>query len=147
MFGPTCTDGDRMGCGVDFNTDCGSGYVNVFFTKNGKQVRWGDEEEGVREENEEEMREEGGREEGGRGERRKRRQRGWGEREGWKKEAATGYSQPSMYSPNTSSLLSSFLLPSFLLSPSGWKCSQNEKTKPRTISLDRTPQQGRKGAT
>ena len=54
-----------MGCGVDFNTDCGSGYVNVFFTKNGKQVRWGDEEEGVREENEEEMREEGGRKEGG----------------------------------------------------------------------------------
>ena len=28
-----------MGCGVDFNTDSGSGYVNVFFTKNGKQVR------------------------------------------------------------------------------------------------------------
>ena len=38
-FGPTCTDGDRMGCGVDFSTDYGSGYVNVFFTKNGKQVR------------------------------------------------------------------------------------------------------------
>ena len=66
-----------MGCGVDFNTDCGSGYVNVFFTKNGKQVRRGDEEEGVGEENEEEMREEGGREGGRkeRGERRKRRQR------------------------------------------------------------------------
>ena len=44
VFGPTCTDGDRMGCGVDFNTDCGSGYVNVFFTKNGKQVRRGEEE-------------------------------------------------------------------------------------------------------
>ena len=43
VFGPTCTDGDRMGCGIDFNTDCGSGYVNVFFTKNGKQVRRGNE--------------------------------------------------------------------------------------------------------
>ena len=45
VFGPTCTDGDRMGCGVDFGTDCGSGYVNVFFTKNGNQVRRGDEKE------------------------------------------------------------------------------------------------------
>ena len=43
-FGPTCTDGDRMGCGVDFTTDRSSGYVNVFFTKNGKQVRRGEEE-------------------------------------------------------------------------------------------------------
>ena len=33
-FGPTCTVGDRMGCGVDFR----SGQVNVFFTKNGQQV-------------------------------------------------------------------------------------------------------------
>ena len=40
-YGPTCTDGDRMGCGVDFSTDHSSGYVNVFFTKNGKQVRRG----------------------------------------------------------------------------------------------------------
>ena len=40
-LGPTCTDGDRMGCGVDFSTDRSSGYVNVFFTKNGKQVRRG----------------------------------------------------------------------------------------------------------
>ena len=40
-FGPTCTDGDRMGCGVDFKTKYNSGYVNVFFTKNGKQVRKG----------------------------------------------------------------------------------------------------------
>ena len=48
VFGPTCTDGDRMGCGVDFNTDCGSGYVNVFFTKNGKQVRRGEEEKRLR---------------------------------------------------------------------------------------------------
>ncbi len=37
-FGPTCTTGDRMGCGVDFDPDCGYGYVNVFFTKNGRQV-------------------------------------------------------------------------------------------------------------
>lgn len=37
-FGPTCTEGDRMGCGVDFDTDCGYGFVNIFFTKNGKQV-------------------------------------------------------------------------------------------------------------
>ncbi len=38
VFGQTCTTGDRMGCGVDFETDCGYGYVNVFFTKNGTQV-------------------------------------------------------------------------------------------------------------
>ena len=44
-FGPTCTDGDRMGCGVDFSADSSSGYVNVFFTKNGKQVSWDREEE------------------------------------------------------------------------------------------------------
>ena len=37
-FGATCTEGDRMGCGVDFDTDCGYGFVNIFFTKNGKQV-------------------------------------------------------------------------------------------------------------
>ena len=31
-----------MGCGVDFNAHYKSGYVNVFFTKNGEQVRkWG----------------------------------------------------------------------------------------------------------
>ena len=41
VLGPTCTDGDRMGCGVDFSIDRSSGYVNVFFTKNGKQVRKG----------------------------------------------------------------------------------------------------------
>ena len=40
-FGPTCTDGDRMGCGVDFNADYSSGYVSVFFTKNGEQVKKG----------------------------------------------------------------------------------------------------------
>lgn len=27
-----------MGCGVDFRSDPGSNYVNVFFTKNGKQI-------------------------------------------------------------------------------------------------------------
>ncbi len=37
-FGPTCTQGDRMGCGVDYNTDVGVGYVDIFFTKNGIQV-------------------------------------------------------------------------------------------------------------
>ena len=37
-FGPTCTKGDRMGCGVDFNSEDGSGYLNVFFTKNDKHV-------------------------------------------------------------------------------------------------------------
>ena len=41
VLGPTCTDGDRMGCGVDFSTDHSSGYVNVFFTKNGRQVSRG----------------------------------------------------------------------------------------------------------
>ena len=41
VFGPTCTDGDRMGCGVDFSTDHSPGFVNVFFTKNGKQVSRG----------------------------------------------------------------------------------------------------------
>ena len=37
-FGPLCTDGDRMGCGVDFESEDHSGCVNIFFTKNGKQV-------------------------------------------------------------------------------------------------------------
>lgn len=37
-FGPLCTTGDRMGCGVDFDTDMGINCVNVFFTKNGKQI-------------------------------------------------------------------------------------------------------------
>ena len=37
-FGPTCTVGDRMGCGVDFRSQDSSGEVNVFFTKNGQQV-------------------------------------------------------------------------------------------------------------
>ena len=37
-FGPTCSDGDIMGCGVDFDSDVGYGYCEVFFTKNGQQV-------------------------------------------------------------------------------------------------------------
>lgn len=37
-FGPTCTEGDRMGCGIDYDADCEVGYQNIFFTKNGKQV-------------------------------------------------------------------------------------------------------------
>jgi hypothetical protein len=37
-FGPLCTTGDRMGCGIDFNPSLPSGYVNVFFTKNGVRV-------------------------------------------------------------------------------------------------------------
>ena len=39
QFGPTCTTGDRMGCGIDFEGDeDSSDYVKVFFTKNGQQV-------------------------------------------------------------------------------------------------------------
>ena len=37
-FGPTCTTGDRMGCGVDFEGEDSPDYVKVFFTKNGQQV-------------------------------------------------------------------------------------------------------------
>ena len=37
-FGPTCSVGDRMGCGVDFDSAQDHCYVRVFFTKNGKQV-------------------------------------------------------------------------------------------------------------
>lgn len=38
LFGPTCTTGDRMGCGIVFEGDLSSEYVKVFFTKNGQQV-------------------------------------------------------------------------------------------------------------
>ena len=38
VFGPTCTAGDRMGCGVIFEGGDSSKYVKVFFTKNGQQV-------------------------------------------------------------------------------------------------------------
>lgn len=37
-FGPKCTQGDRMGCGVDYTTDVGAGYVDIFFTKNSERV-------------------------------------------------------------------------------------------------------------
>ena len=37
-FGPTCTAGDRVGCGIDFDQDYSDGYHTVFFTKNGEQV-------------------------------------------------------------------------------------------------------------
>ena len=38
VFGPTCTTGDRVGCGVVFEGSNSSEYVKVFFTKNGQQV-------------------------------------------------------------------------------------------------------------
>ena len=38
VFGPACTIGDRMGCGIDFRSDDLSGLINVFFTKNGELV-------------------------------------------------------------------------------------------------------------
>lgn len=38
QHGPMCTEGDRMGCGIDFDQDVGYGYCEVFFTKNGEQV-------------------------------------------------------------------------------------------------------------
>ena len=41
LFGPMCTAGDCMGCGVVFEDTedvKSSDYVKVFFTKNGKQV-------------------------------------------------------------------------------------------------------------
>ena len=37
LYGPTCTVGDRMGCGVDF-TPKKDGRVRVWFTKNDKMV-------------------------------------------------------------------------------------------------------------
>lgn len=38
-FAATCTEGDRMGCGIDFeDDDCEDGYRSVFFTKNGKRI-------------------------------------------------------------------------------------------------------------
>lgn len=38
QFGPRCTTGDRMGCGLQFSGDGDVSSVNVFFTKNGCQV-------------------------------------------------------------------------------------------------------------
>lgn len=37
-YGPLCTTGDRMGCGVDFSPEAGANQVSVFFTKNGEQA-------------------------------------------------------------------------------------------------------------
>lgn len=37
-FGPKCTTGDVMGCGIDFTTVDDSGGIQVFFTKNGQLV-------------------------------------------------------------------------------------------------------------
>jgi hypothetical protein len=37
--GPKCTQGDRMGCGLDFST-ANEGFVKVWFTKNGKLACW-----------------------------------------------------------------------------------------------------------
>ena len=37
-FGAKCEEGDRMGCGIDFDEDCGEGYRSVFFTRNGRRV-------------------------------------------------------------------------------------------------------------
>ena len=38
QFGPTCSTGDCMGCGIDFESEGSTEYVKVFFTKNGQQV-------------------------------------------------------------------------------------------------------------
>ena len=38
VFGEMCTEGDHMGCGIDYDEECEDGYRNIFFTKNGKQV-------------------------------------------------------------------------------------------------------------
>ena len=37
-FGPTCTEGDKVGCGIDFDAEVDYGYHQVFFTKNGQPV-------------------------------------------------------------------------------------------------------------
>lgn len=38
LFGPACSSGDRMGCGIDFGKEALSGSVTVFFTKNGQRI-------------------------------------------------------------------------------------------------------------
>ena len=38
-FGFTCTTGDRMGCGIDFESSSNQGMVQVYFTKNGKRIK------------------------------------------------------------------------------------------------------------
>ena len=37
-LGPVSYKGDRMGVGVDFETECGEGYVKVWFTRNGEML-------------------------------------------------------------------------------------------------------------
>lgn len=43
QFGPKCCRGDRIGCGLSFDSDVGQ--LTVFFTKNGKEVSafWSDD--------------------------------------------------------------------------------------------------------
>lgn len=38
LFGPICSEGDRVGCGMEFEYDIDYGYHNVFFTRNGELV-------------------------------------------------------------------------------------------------------------
>ena len=79
------------------------------------------------------------------------RKMGRGRREGKRQLLATTYFVSHVYCYLTYSYSISLPhLPSFpTLFPhsvsSGWKCGQNEKTKPRTVSLDWTPQQRREG--
>ena len=37
-FGPTCTEGDIMGCGIDYEGLANTGYVRLWFTKNSTVV-------------------------------------------------------------------------------------------------------------
>ena len=37
-FAATCSEGDRMGCGIDYEDECEEGYRSIFFTKNGSQI-------------------------------------------------------------------------------------------------------------
>ena len=37
-FGPTCTKGDIMGCGIDYENSANTGYVRLWFTKNSTVV-------------------------------------------------------------------------------------------------------------
>ena len=37
-FGPTCTKGDIMGCGIDYDGLASTGYVRLWFTKNSTMV-------------------------------------------------------------------------------------------------------------
>ena len=35
----TCTENDRIGCGIDFNNERDPDKISIFFTRNGQQVR------------------------------------------------------------------------------------------------------------